>query len=89
MPVYEYRCQQCGEAFSHLFRTLKAAEEGKPPPCPACGADGTERLISSVAVLGGAEGGSGGEAEGAAAESTKKELFGRKELKQALDKRGY
>jgi putative FmdB family regulatory protein len=89
MPIYEYRCQQCGEAFNHRFRTLTAAEEEGTPPCPACGADAAQRLVSSVAPLGGAAGGGGGESEGAAAESTTGKLFGRKELKKALDKRGY
>lgn len=89
MPVYEYRCQQCGEPFSHLFRTLEAAEEGEPPRCPVCGADGAQRVVSSVAALGGVEEGSGGPSEGAAIEGSSKELFGRKELKKALDNRGY
>ena len=88
MPIYEYRCQQCGESFNHRFRTLTAAAEGTPP-CPACGADGAQRLVSSVAALGGAAGGGGGESDGAAAKSTTSKLFGRKELKKALDKRGY
>jgi putative FmdB family regulatory protein len=89
MPIYEYRCQQCGEAFSHRFRTLKAAEEEGTPPCPTCGADGAQRLISSVSALGGAGGGGGGESEGTTAGSTTNQLFGRKELKKALDDRGY
>jgi putative FmdB family regulatory protein len=89
MPIYEYRCQQCGEVFSHRFRTLKAAAEGGPPACPACEGNEVQRLISSVATLGGAEGSSGGESEGTAAETTASRLFGRNELRQALDNRGY
>jgi putative FmdB family regulatory protein len=89
MPIYEYRCRQCGEAFNHHFRTLRAAEEEGTPLCPACGVPGAQRLVSSVAALGGAAGGGGGESEGTAAETTTNKLFGRKELKKALDDRGY
>ena len=88
MPIYEYRCQQCGEAFTHRFRTLMEAEEEGTPLCPACGAHGAQRLVSSIAALGGAAGG-GGESEGTAAETTTNKPFGRKELKKALDNRGY
>lgn len=34
MPIYEYQCAACGNAFEHLLASHKAA----PPPCPACGA---------------------------------------------------
>ncbi len=88
MPVHEYHCQQCGEVFSHLFRTLKAAEAGGVPPCPACGGSDVQRLISSIAVLSGAEGGAGKSGK-TAAESRPKEIFGRKELEQAIKDRGY
>lgn len=53
MPIYEYRCQQCEQVFGHRFRTLKAAEEGEAPPCPACGVSDVERLISPAGVLSG------------------------------------
>jgi putative FmdB family regulatory protein len=85
MPVYEYRCQQCGQVFAHRFRTLKAAEEGDAPPCPVCGTPEVERLVSSVAALGGETSGSG-ETQEPAADS---KVFGRKELKKALQDRGY
>ena len=87
MPIYEYRCRQCEEIFGHLFRTLREAEEGEAPPCPACGTGGAQRLISRVAVVDGGEDG-GGESEEAATES-KPQLFGRKELQAALEKRRY
>jgi putative FmdB family regulatory protein len=86
MPVYEYRCRQCGHVFAHRFRTLKAAEEGDALPCPVCGIPEVERLVSSVAVLGGESGGRGGETQAPAADS---KVFGRKELKKALQDRGY
>jgi putative FmdB family regulatory protein len=85
MPVYEYRCRQCGLVFAHRFRTLKAAEEGTAPPCPVCDIPEVERLVSSVAVLGG-ETSDGGETQEPAADS---KVFGRRELKKALQDRGY
>ncbi len=34
MPIYEYVCKECGQAFEHLARTLSdQADE-----CPTCGA---------------------------------------------------
>ncbi len=57
MPIYEYRCTQCGAVFSHLWPSVKAAEEasqaGKGPVCPACGHRESHRIISQVTVLGG------------------------------------
>lgn len=44
MPIFEYRCG-CGHQFEALVRPGK-----HPPPCPACGATGLERLFSLPAV---------------------------------------
>jgi putative FmdB family regulatory protein len=44
MPIYEYRCEGCGERFEE-FLSLST----KPaPPCPKCGAEKAERLISRI-----------------------------------------
>ncbi len=51
MPVYEYVCRQCSQAFEELVFTGDA-----PPVCPACHAHDAERVLSVVAV-GRAEGG--------------------------------
>ena len=41
MPIYEYRCEQCGHDFEELvFGDAK-------PPCPACGSDRTSKLMSA------------------------------------------
>ena len=53
MPIYEYRCRDCGHVFSKLWRTLSAAQEAAPPPCPQCGSENTMRIVSNVAVLDG------------------------------------
>jgi len=86
MPIYEYRCQQCNRVFSHLFRTLRAAEEEGAPPCPACGAREVRRIVSPVAVLSGSKTSAGEQAEKTATES-RPQLFGRKELNQILQER--
>ena len=51
MPIYEYVCTTCGQIFDHYWRTLKAAGEGKAPPCPICASHETQRIISQVAVV--------------------------------------
>lgn len=43
MPVYEYGCAGCGEAFSKFHRSSVVGVVA----CPACGAVGARRLLSS------------------------------------------
>ena len=43
MPLYDFHCRTCGERFE--ARTAVDAVA----PCPACGAAGTERVVSSSA----------------------------------------
>ena len=50
MPIYEYRCLDCGEVFSHLVLTFTGASTQKP--CPACGGEQARRLMSTF-TLGG------------------------------------
>lgn len=44
MPIFEYRCQGCGQEFETLVRT------GTVPACPACKSETLERMISVPAV---------------------------------------
>jgi putative FmdB family regulatory protein len=87
MPIYEYRCRQCGEVFGHRFRTLEAAEAGAVPLCPACGAGEVQRLISSVSTLNGEAGSASSGGDGAGTTGSK-QVFGRKELNKVLKDRG-
>ncbi|HEX6554213.1 MAG TPA: zinc ribbon domain-containing protein [Ktedonobacteraceae bacterium] len=57
MPIYEYRCLECGEVFSHLF--LRSTDAAGQIQCSACGCDQTRRLISSFAIGGKADPGPG------------------------------
>jgi len=49
MPIYDYRCRQCGEVCEVFLRSV----DGEPGKCPNCGSEGLERLISTFSVLGG------------------------------------
>jgi putative FmdB family regulatory protein len=44
MPIYEYRCRDCGERFEEL-----TAADAADPACPRCGGE-TERLLSAQAA---------------------------------------
>ncbi len=47
MPIYEYRCEECGS--SSTFLVLKP--QGFAPVCKKCGNQRLTRLISRVAIL--------------------------------------
>jgi len=53
MPIYEYRCRNCGKTFEKLVMTSSAP----PPPCPECGAAEVEKLFSAPGSVGVASGG--------------------------------
>ena len=44
MPIYEYRCQQCG----HQLEKLQRMGDGPLRDCPACEKPGLKRLISAA-----------------------------------------
>jgi len=49
MPIYEYRCADCGKRPSIFFRSLAAVEDS--PACPSCGGRHLTRLISRTAQV--------------------------------------
>src|ERR1700738_1569329 len=49
MPIYEYRCPDCGKRPSILFKSLAAVEAS--PACPLCGGRHLTRLISRTAQV--------------------------------------
>ena len=82
MPIYEYRCNQCGNEFSQFYRSVRAAEEDDALRCPTCASADVQRRISRIAVLG-AEGDGGSVSEESSAPEPSP-LFGRKELNERL-----
>jgi len=46
MPIYEYKCEQCGKSFEALIKS----ENDLPKKCPFCGEPNPEKLISSFST---------------------------------------
>jgi putative FmdB family regulatory protein len=59
MPLYEYRCPECGVSFEKLRRM---SEADQPAECPNCGANQGQLQLSTFATGGGCgpSGGGGG-----------------------------
>ena len=49
MPMYEYRCDVCGERFEKLVRSASSQESIH---CPSCGATETRKQFSTFASVG-------------------------------------
>ncbi len=45
MPLYDFKCRECGKKFEELVRL------GETPDCPKCGAGGAERLFAMTAAV--------------------------------------
>jgi len=57
MPLFEYRCKECG----HLTEFLEKADAQGEHPCEQCGSTKTGRVLSAFAVgKGGSSGSAGG-----------------------------
>ena len=56
MPLYEYRCRQCGKSFE-LLRKMQDADGELG--CPECQSEDVERLLSTFASTGCSSSGSG------------------------------
>ncbi len=52
MPIYEYRCTECGEEFEKFVRSMTAEVE---VTCPACGSSQVEKKISLFGYRGAGE----------------------------------
>ncbi len=48
MPIFEFKCLQCGHIFEMLFRVSK---EETHLVCPECGGDTLERVVSVTNYL--------------------------------------
>jgi len=47
MPIYEYRCEECGKRSSALLPSFASAD----PVCPHCGKPALRRLVSTFATV--------------------------------------
>lgn len=55
MPIYEFRCLQCGALFEKFFKMSNEEVEMK---CPKCQSDSFERVISKTShIMGSGKGG--------------------------------
>ncbi len=52
MPLYEYRCNECGEEFEKMVRF---SEADRSPACPECQGIDTKKKISTFASIGGSQ----------------------------------
>ncbi len=43
MPIYEYRCSECGEKFEKLLLSISSTPQVE---CPRCGGRKVEKLVS-------------------------------------------
>jgi len=43
MPIYEYKCSECGGTFEFFIQSLSSAKNAE---CPACGSQRVDRLLS-------------------------------------------
>jgi putative FmdB family regulatory protein len=57
MPLYEYRCKECGEEFE---KQLRFSEADQLPECPTCKSARTQKRLSRVTWLGPASASGGG-----------------------------
>jgi len=56
MPIYEYKCNSCGEEFEKLVFSSSSQKDIK---CEKCGSDQVVRKISTISSFGGTTGSAG------------------------------
>jgi putative FmdB family regulatory protein len=50
MPIYEFRCEECGEIQEVIWPPGSSPEEA--PICPKCGSQRTSRILSPHSAIG-------------------------------------
>jgi len=53
MPLFEFKCQNCGQIFEELVFSSRVSED--EITCPHCGLAQAEKLISAPAIAGTSE----------------------------------
>lgn len=51
MPIYEYRCEECGHRFDAFFRQAEDSE-GQQLVCAKCGSERVRKLFSVIGLGG-------------------------------------
>ncbi|MEO0085918.1 MAG: FmdB family zinc ribbon protein [candidate division WOR-3 bacterium] len=54
MPVYEFKCEDCGKRFD-VVATLSEKEAGLVPACPKCGGMRARQLFGRFTLLSGSK----------------------------------
>jgi putative FmdB family regulatory protein len=54
MPIYEYQCQECGEEFEKLVRSISSVHEVE---CPRCGGKKVKKAFSLFGTQSSSSGG--------------------------------
>jgi putative FmdB family regulatory protein len=57
MPIYEYRCEECGKNSTSLLPSFSSPD----PLCPHCGKAGLRRLVSTFATVSSGDDSGGGD----------------------------
>jgi len=57
MPIYEYRCEKCGESFE-LLRSMSLSDADAP--CPRCGTPSKKKFSVFACTVKGSPASSGG-----------------------------
>ena len=60
MPIYEYRCEECGKRSTSLLLSYSSPD----PPCPHCGKPALKRLVSTFATVSSGESDGGDDFDG-------------------------
>ncbi|MFC1935453.1 zinc ribbon domain-containing protein [Chloroflexota bacterium] len=47
MPIYDFRCRECGNVSEVFLRSMDAS----PARCAICGSDGLEKLVSASYMI--------------------------------------
>ncbi len=50
MPIYEYKCPECGAGFEKLQRSWNQSE--RQQTCPKCGCEKAGRVLSRIGSVG-------------------------------------
>lgn len=66
MPLYEYRCNTCGDEFEKM---LRFSEADRLPVCPKCASPDTQKRLSRVVSFGTSSSGSGSSSGGSCGSS--------------------